>query len=244
MSSSQWSIFELDTTSKQSHKVQIYKKLKEAIVAGFWSPQEALPSAEEISEASDVPEYVIDEALDELVAEAWLRKKNDDYFLTPKIDQPIASMSSLSEMLKTRGFSIETQWVNKCIAQPTLEEQCKLDLDDRTAVARLERLRISDGIVIGYEITTLPERHLPHPNEIGSSLYSYLESQNLHMTHATEEITAYGAEGNIAQHCQLEPHHPMLRLTRVSFLPTGEPLEFTHSYFRSDLYRYVVQLHQ
>lgn len=243
MTSNNHAIFALDENSKQSKKVQIYKKIKDAIIAGFWSPQEALPSAEDISDATSIPEYLIDEVLEELTSESWLRQSGDNFFLTPKVDQPIASLSSLSDMLKSRGFSIETKWINKCIAQPTLEEQYQLDLDDRTAVARLERIRISDGIVLGYEITTLPEKYLPKPNEIGTSLYSYLESKNLQMSHATEEITAHIAEGEIAQHCKINQYHPMLRLTRVSFLPTGEPLEFTHSYFRSDLYRYVVQLH-
>lgn len=243
MKDNQYSFLAIDSDSPQEPLVQIYSKLKSAIIAGVWSPKECLPSAEAIEDAIDVDEYIVEEALNALAAEHWLQGEDECFSITPKIDQPLASLSSLSDMLKGRGFSVESKWLKREVCQPNLQEKYNLCLGRGKAVTRFDRLRIAGDIVIGYELTSFPEVYLPKPQDIKTSLYSYMEENNLHVVRASEEIEAFNCDEKMSELTGLPVGLPMLCLTRVGYMASGEPLEYTASYFQSRYYRYVVELH-
>lgn len=243
MPDNQFSFLAIDTDSPQEPLIQIYSKLKAAIIAGVWSPTECLPSAESIEDATDVDEYIIEEALEALTVEHWLKAEGDCFTITPKIDQPLASLSSLSDMLKGRGFTVESKWLKREVCQPNLKEKYNLCLGRGKAVTRFDRLRIAGDIVIGYELTSFPEVYLPKPQDIQTSLYSYMDEHDLHVVRATEEIEAFCCDEKMSELTGLPLGLPMLCLTRVGYMASGEPLEYTASYFQSQYYRYVVELH-
>lgn len=231
-----------DTALPQAANVQFFQKLKIAITAGYWRPGEPLPSSLELANLLGLDQWDIDEVLLALEQEHWIAKCDNGYQITPKIDQPVSSLSSLSDMLQARGFSAGSVWLNRQLCQPSLNEQCRLHLQSGIQVARLERLRTAGDIIIGYERTAMPNTFVPDPDQIGDSLYRFMAEHDLHISRASEEIEAYACDSTMAKHCQLENGHPMLKLTRVSYLANGRALELTHSYFRSDYYRYVVEL--
>ncbi|WP_373974873.1 GntR family transcriptional regulator [Chitinibacter sp. SCUT-21] len=231
--------------SPTSHKpslIQFFELLRQAVISGRWPPNHALPTVEEFAFYVDVPALEIHMALRLLSSQHWIRKGDDGFFYpTPRLDQPIGKLSSFSELLKARGFTPSSTWIERVITQASLDEQWRLQLDTGENVARLQRLRIADGIVIGYEVSAMPERLVPDPQQIEDSLYQYFREHDLVIDFATEEIDADYADEDMAKWCSFDPGQPLLRLTRVSYLAGRIPLELSYSFFRSDYYHYVVE---
>lgn len=231
-----------DLNLPQSEAVQFFQKLKIAVMAGYWRPDEVLPSTAEFAALLFLSTDDIDAALQALAQEHWIELGPKGYHITPKIDQPVSSLSSLSEMLQARGYTAGSVWLERKLCQPDLNEQCRLHLQSGTLVARLDRLRTAGDYIIGYERTTMPDTFVPEPDKVGDSLYQFMASNDLHIVRASEEIEAYACDEDMAKHCKLAVGHPMLHLTRTGYLSNGRALELTHSYFRSDYYRYLVEL--
>jgi GntR family transcriptional regulator len=54
------------------------------------------------------------------------------------------------------------------VVTPTPEEQLSLGLSPYSKVARLERLRLADDVVMAYEVSVLPQTVLNDPNAVGA----------------------------------------------------------------------------
>ena len=59
------------------------------------------------------------------------------------------------------------------------DEQLSLGLTTGQRVARLERLRLADAVVMAYELSILPEAVLPDPQKVEASLYTILQTLSL-----------------------------------------------------------------
>ncbi|WP_028454059.1 GntR family transcriptional regulator [Chitinilyticum litopenaei] len=232
-----------DPELPQSLALQFFQKLRIAVCAGYWQPGEPLPEAQRFAELLAISTADAAMALDQLRADHWIMRDADGHdVITPKIDQPVSRLASLSDMLRARGFVPGSRWLARSVCAPDLDEQWRLNLQTGQQVARLERIRTANDIVIGYERSTLPHSLLPDPLQVGASLYEYMEAQQLHVARAVEEITAINCDAAMAARCGLPVGQPMLRLTRVSAMQSGQLIELTYSYFRSDYYHYVVEL--
>ncbi|WP_373974183.1 GntR family transcriptional regulator [Chitinibacter sp. SCUT-21] len=231
-----------ELASPQPLAVQFFQKLKIAITAGYWLPDEALPSVAQFSELFSIPHDVVQKAFDQLIKDSWLMlNTQQEYLVTPKIDQPVSRLSNFSDLLRSRGFKAGSVWLRREVTEPNMDELWRLKLQTGAKVSRLQRLRTANEVVVGYESTSLPANIVPNPDEIGSSLYQYMHDKQLIIAKAVEEIDAFSCDSAMAELCGFELGKALLRLTRVSFLPNGRAIELTYSYFRSDYYRYVVE---
>ncbi|QLI81161.1 GntR family transcriptional regulator [Chitinibacter fontanus] len=231
-----------DLGSPQPIAVQFFQKLKIAICAGYWLPAEYLPSIAQFASLFQIPAESVQAAFDQLIKESWLMQDEQlRYQVTPKIDQPVSRLSNFSSLLHSRGFKAGSIWLNREVVEPNMEEQWRLKLQTGAKVSRLQRLRTANDLVIGYESTSLPSSLVPNPHEIGASLYQFMHEHQLVIAKAIEEIDAFSCDEQMAQLCGFDVGKALLRLTRVSFLPSGRAFELTYSYFRSDYYRYVVE---
>jgi GntR family transcriptional regulator len=231
-----------DAGSHQPAEIQFFQKLKNAISAGYWQPDEIVPTPAQFAELFAIPLAAAQAVFDQLSRESWIKLNTEQqYQITPKIDQPISRLTSFSDLVSARGFKPGSIWLSREVAEPNMDEQWRLKLKSAAKVSRLTRLRSANEMVIGFESTTIPSSILPDPNLVGSSLYQFLNANNLVIAKAVEEIDAYACDAHMAQLCGFQVGQALLRLTRVSFLPNGRAFELSYSYFRSDYYRYVVE---
>lgn len=232
-----------DPSLPQPALLQFFQKLRIAVCAGYWMPSEALPGAAAIAIVTGMAQRDVEQALALLRQENWIATGEDGHDrITPKIDQPVSKLSSLSDMLRARGFTPGSRWIARTVAEPDLDEQWRLNLQSGNKVARMERIRLANEIIIGYERSSLPTSILPDPLQVGSSLYQYMTDHQLNIARAVEEIEAVVCDAEMAARCGLAAGQALLKLTRVSALQNGQIIELTYSYFRSDYYHYVVEL--
>ena len=90
-----------DPKLPQSARVQFLQKLKIAVSSGYWKPAEALPDAIEFSEMLGIDRQDAQIAIDELVETHWLQHTDTGLHITPKIDQPVSCVASLSDNVES-----------------------------------------------------------------------------------------------------------------------------------------------
>ncbi|MGV4709178.1 GntR family transcriptional regulator, partial [Burkholderia pseudomallei] len=109
-------------------------------------------------------------------------------------------------------------------------------------VARLERLRRADGVVMAYERSTLPASCVPEPQVLEGSLYGYLQSRGLDVVRASQRFRAVNASADVAQWLGLAPGAALLVITRIGYGADRRAIEATETYCRDDYYDFVAEL--
>ncbi|KAF0813122.1 HTH-type transcriptional repressor YvoA [Andreprevotia sp. IGB-42] len=225
--------------------LQLSHKLAAAIQAGFWRPEEPLPSERHFCDLLGVSRVTARKALDLLYEQGLiLRRQGAGTFITPKLEQPLTRLTNLSEMLKQRGFTPGSKWLSREVVPAGNEEVARLNLAPTSHVSRLLRVRTANDTVMAVEETALPHTLVPDPLLIGDSLYEFLSVHRLAVVRALQHIAAINADERLAGLVDVPVGAAMLHLTRVGYRDNGQAVELTHSWFRSDFYDFVVELHR
>ena len=163
--------FRADSNDNSPLYMQVARKLIDDVRAGRYQVDQALPSERLLSEQLDVSRVTARKAIDQLVGQGLVvRRRGSGNYIAPRIEQPLSNLSSFSEQLLQRGYRPRSQWLKRAIVTAAPDEQLSLGLSPHARVARLERLRLADDVVMAYEVSVLPASVLPRPESVGGSL--------------------------------------------------------------------------
>ena len=95
---------------------------------------------------------------------------------------------------------------------------------------------------MAIEHAVVPARYLPDPTVVDGSLYAVLNARGYAPRRALQRLHAVLLSPEQAKLLNVLPASPALYIERRSFLDTGEPIEFTSSYYRGDAYDFVAEL--
>jgi GntR family transcriptional regulator len=137
---------------------------------------------------------------------------------------------------------VEAVWISRSVQSPTPEEVMALGLGAGDRVARLERVRRSDGVPLAIERASLPTQVLPDPAAVGTSLYAMLETFGRRPVRAVQRISAANLGARDAELLGVSPGVAGLRIERIGYLANGRVVEFTRSMYRGDAYDFAVEL--
>src|ERR1700739_26568 len=169
--------FKADASDSSPLYMQIARKLSDDVRNGRYHVDQALPSERALSELLSVSRVTARKAIDQLVEQGMVvRRRGSGNYIAPRIEQPLSNLTSFSEQLAQRGYVPGSRWLKRSVVTPTPDEQLSLGLSPYSKVARLERLRLADDVVMAYEVSVLPQSILADPGLIGNSLYPSLES--------------------------------------------------------------------
>jgi GntR family transcriptional regulator len=223
--------------------VQLAQKIAHAIRAGHYQTDEALPSERMLSESLGLSRVTARKAIEQLVSQGLVvRKRGSGNYIAPKLEQPLSRLTSFSEELQQRGFHPSSRWLKRALTAVTPEEQLTLGLSTGARVARLERLRLADEVVMAYEVSVLPEQVLPDPMAVEASLYAHLEDTGKAPVRALQHLRALNADATLAQRLNVPTGQAVLHISRVGYLESGQPVELTQSYCRSDYYGFIAEM--
>jgi GntR family transcriptional regulator len=223
--------------------MQVARKLILDVREGRYQVDQALPSERLLSEQLDVSRVTARKAIDQLVEQGLVvRRRGSGNYVAPRIEQPLSNLSSFSEQLQQRGYKPGSQWLSRTLVVAAADEQLSLGLSPNTRVARLERLRMADDIVMAYEVSVIPASVLPRPETVGNSLYEHLAETGHMPVRALQHIRAMNAPATLAGQLGVPVGQAVLFITRVGYLESGVAVELTHSYCRSDHYDFVAEM--
>ncbi|HVW73673.1 MAG TPA: GntR family transcriptional regulator [Rhizomicrobium sp.] len=223
--------------------IQLAKNLRRHISDGGIDPGNALPSERDLSEMTGVSRVTIRKAIDQLIDEGLLfRKQGLGTFVSPRIEATSSTLSSFSDDALRRGEMPGVIWMFKTYAAPTEEEAAALEISSKTEVARLGRVRLLGGEPLAIEHAVVVARFLPALDQLGESLYATLEKGGHRPVTGRQRIRASLATPTEAGILSIAENSEILRIERLTRLADGTPVEFTRSAYRGDRYDFVSDL--
>jgi GntR family transcriptional regulator len=235
--------FRPDPNDSSPLYLQLARKLGDAVRSGRYQVNEALPSERLLSESLGVSRVTARKAIDQLVEQGLvMRKRGSGNYIAPRLEQPLSRLTSFSEELLRRGYTPRSRWLSRALTSATPNEQLSLGLSTVARVARLKRLRMADEVVMAFEESVLPQNVLPNPEAVHGSLYEFLAQSHRAPVRALQHIRAINADAQLAEQLGVPLGQAVLYITRVGYLETGQAVELTHSYCRSDYYDFVAEL--
>ncbi|WP_284948071.1 GntR family transcriptional regulator [Acidisoma cladoniae] len=230
---------------------QIADRLRAALERGEFIPGDRLPSEADLNEAFGVSRSTARAALDKLESEGRITRRSGigSIVLPPQVDQPVNLLASFAEDMRARGFmpSYRTRSVEITIATAEVAEA--LGLETGTPLGMIDRLLLANSVVIGLSHSWLSPAianvsNLPTRAELDSgSLYRWIEQRSgRRIAGGSEFIQAVNADEQIAASLNVAANAAVLLARRISRTADGQPIEYAMLYYRSDLYRFHIEL--
>ncbi|PCE31545.1 GntR family transcriptional regulator [Burkholderia ubonensis] len=223
--------------------LQLARNLASAIHDGAWQAGEALPSERVLSASVGVSRITARRALALLVEQGLVtRARGAGTFITPRVTDPLSHLVGFTAKMRQRGFAPDSVWLSRKLRAASRDEITHLGLAPGAMVARLERLRRADGIVMAVEHSTLPAAVVPDPHALDASLYEYLEARGKVVVRALQHFRAVNATRDIAKWMAVAPGAALLVITRIGYGTDERAIEVTETYCRDDYYDFVAEL--
>ena len=202
-----------------------------------------LPPERTLAQLLDVSRVTARKAIDQLAAKGLvLRRHGSGNYIAPHLVQGLARLSGFSEELRERGWVPGSRWLSHDDGPANAAEAAALGIAEGARVARLQRLRLADDMVMAYESTVLPRTLLGRNLRFTGSLYARLARVGKAPVRAVQHMRAINADLHLAQQLGVVRKAALLRVDRVGYAASGEAVEWTQSYCRGDTYDFIVEL--
>lgn len=234
---------ELSTTSSEPLYRQLENALKQAVTAAYIKRGGVIPSERVLSLELNLSRVTVRKAIDGLVSDGFLdRRHGAKTVVSSRLEKSLATMTSFSEDMRSRGLEPGCTWISRDISRPSPAEMMALGISGSERVVRLRRLRTADGVPIAIEMATLPARFIPEPQAIGNSLYEYLETTGALPVRALQRMQAKPGTEEERRLLAAPDDASLLIMERRCFLADGQIVEFTQTKYRGDVYDFVIEL--
>jgi GntR family transcriptional regulator len=226
--------------------LQLQRRIGDAIATGRLRPGDSLPPERDMAAMTGLSRVTVRKAVEGLVGAGQLvQKRGSGTFVAPRVErleQALSLLTSFTEDMARRGKGVESVWLARGLHAPAPEEVMALGLGAGDRVARLERVRRSDGVPLAIERASLSASVLPEPEAVEASLYAVLEARGMRPVRAVQRISAANLGVRDAALLDVPPGAAGLRIERIGYLPDGRVVEFTRSLYRGDAYDFAVEL--
>lgn len=235
-----------DETGAGPLYLQLQRRIAEAIATARLKPGDSLPPERDMAALTGLSRVTVRKAVEGLVTSGQLvQRRGSGTFVAPKVErleQALSLLTSFTEDMARRGKSVESTWLSRAIHSPAPEEIMALGLGAGDRVARLERVRRSDGVPLAIERASLSTAYLPDPETVTGSLYAVLQANHCRPVRAVQRISAANLSPRDAELLGVATGAAGLKIERIGYLPDGRVVEFTRSLYRGDAYDFAVEL--
>lgn len=227
--------------------LQIKDVLKHKIITNEYTVGSTIPSENELEEMFGVSRMTIRQAVNELVNEGLLRKERGrgkgTVVLSNAIADKLSTVKSFTQKMQEQGLILKNKQINISLVNPEPNIASALNIEPTDKVLSLSRIRMVNNDIIMYSISSVPASlELPFDAKLYDSLYQLLAAQNIQISHAEEYIEAMLADEEISRALEIPLNAAVLKRTRISQDQYNRNVEYTTTYYRSDKYKYVVEL--
>ncbi|MGY4690887.1 GntR family transcriptional regulator [Salibacterium sp. K-3] len=244
-------MIEVDRKNPLPLYVQLKQIILDKIELGDWQPGDLLPTELRLQKDYDLSRTTVRLALGELVNEGVLDRLQGKgtYVAEPKLEPIRPELTGFTQDMSDRNHTTSSKVLTFEEVEPPEKVLRKFQLTaGRTAVA-LHRLRAVDDVYIGYHEVYLNQRAVP---DVYSKLRNYdFSSHSLYKALALEGVALGGAEETVegmeagefhADLLQIPAGSLVLKLTRHTYLESGDLFEFAQMVYRADKYKYSIKL--
>lgn len=224
-------------------KNDLYKKIN----SGEYKAGDRLPSERNLSELYGVSRMTARQAVTQLVNEGVVsREIGRGTFVTAKQFSQ-KNVKSFTETLKEQGYVSSTKILEFSIVYNLKEISSIMEQPPDTHYYKIKRLRLGNDVPIACETVYIPVQLCSglKEQEIGESLYRVLEKGYGYVVGSvSNDIDACITNRMMMQLFEVQKPVALLKIKGVSFTLEGVRLFYEESYYRSDLYRYQVDIYK
>jgi GntR family transcriptional regulator len=237
----------LDPYSHLPLYVQLRNALKRRIEVGEWKVGSQVPTESELMTAYRVGRATVRQALQELVNQGLLYRKQGKgtYVSRPRQEDDIESLISFTAEMTARGVTPSARVLGAWVIIPPAEVREQLGLKDNEKALRLERLRFGDGVPLALEMAHLNHvmvEGLEKEDLTGSLYHRLVHGHKLRITRVQQTIQPALASAREAELLGIRRGSPVLIIDRISYAGDGKPIEAMHFVYRGDLYQVKSEL--
>ncbi|HFR3691374.1 GntR family transcriptional regulator [Streptococcus suis] len=225
---------------------KVYADIKEKIEQNIWQANQEMPTENELMEIYSYSKDTIRKALSLLEMDGYIQKRQGrnsiilDHNLVRK--PFVSELKTVSELNRSAHHQVQTQLTNLYIVQGQPEVMKELEVDEKTDLYRVSRVRTIDGERLEYEISYFDRRIVPYlSKEIAeSSIYQYLENDlGLEISHSRREISFRFATEEEKSLLDLADYDMVVSVTSTTYLADGRPFQYGTITYRPDKVTFV-----
>lgn len=236
----------LSTTLADASRTPLYMRfataIKEAVRDGILVHEEILPGEREFSQSLSISRITVRKAMDELEKDGVVvRSRGYGTQICSQFEYSLKEPKGLSQQAVLRGKKPDTVWINKSKIQCSAEIGEKLGLDKGSDVYLLKRIRYVDQQAVSVEESWVPTCFIADADEIGISLYDYFQKQQILPVKSQSRVSARMPDEALQQQIALPDNVPVLVIKQLALDAQGNPLEYSISYCRSDMYVFIAE---
>lgn len=227
---------------------QIQEQLLEHIRSGELAVGQPLPPLQELAATFGVSPMTARQAIKSLcdLGVLYSRQGSGTYISGMKLEKDFRQVLSFTEEMKARGSRPRSRVLSFEIRSASREVQEALRLNAGEQVLELRRVRQANASPMGIECSSLPLSLCPDLMDHfdpRTSLYKALgERYGLHMAVADEVVEVGLASRDDARLLRITEKSPVFIFTRISYIQSGQPVEYVRATYRGDRYKIVNRL--
>jgi DNA-binding GntR family transcriptional regulator len=229
-------LFRIDRLDKLPLYERIERNLRELILEGRLQPGETVPSEWDLSGRYGVSRLTVRRALDDLVRQEWLiRRQGVGTFVSRPVVAAISpsQLSFTQEMLAIGRRPSSRLLRSRLLAADQIAAQ-RLSLAEGVALVEIVRLRLADEVPILHETAYLSSQRFPgleeEPSLENGSLYDCLYRRyGVMVVRVDQTLKAILLSPEQAAALGSQPGLPSIFSECVAYTSEGEPVEYSRS---------------
>lgn len=211
--------------------------------ASALEPHDNLPSERDLMQQLGVSRMTVRRAIEQLVRRGLVYQVHGSgtFVADPEVVTKTLRLTSFTEDMVQRGLTPSARVLQTARVTAGADVATQLRIAPGTEVLMLSRLRSADGKPMAIEYVHLPALDLEW-SEIDptSSLYDQMQSAGYRVERAAQTIEAVNLDPSQALALEQAVGAAALRVTRVSYTDSGQPVELAQTIYRGDRYHFDV----
>ncbi|TCV96815.1 GntR family transcriptional regulator [Biostraticola tofi] len=236
----------LEQSLSDGSRTPLYKRfvsvIKEAVREGLLTHEEILPGEREFSHALGISRITVRKAMTALEMQgAVTRSRGYGTQICSQFEYSLKEPKGLSQQAVLTGKKPDTVWIDKQLVHCDQGIALKLDLEPGSDVYHLQRIRYVDQLAVSVEESWVPASFIVDVNDIGISLYDYFRLHQITPVISQSRVSARMPDSALQKHISLPDDIPVLVIKQLALTAQGNPLEYSISYCRSDMYVFIAE---
>jgi GntR family transcriptional regulator len=231
---------------------RIQEMLRQQIVSGELAVGARVPSESELAQRFETTRSTVRQALAHLTFEGLIVRRvgHGTFVAKPQIEGHLATSRPVSfeEQMEEAGVSVEFRLISfdEILASEAIATL--LQIAPKSKIFRLQRLRLVEGEIVGYEDRALPQgigKRIPASALTNSSAMAMTESAiGARFGGAAVTVAAERSHARIARLLAIRVGTPILLRMHTFYDHSGVPALTGSSYYRADKFRFTFRFGQ
>lgn len=216
--------------------------IKNAVRAGMLQQEDILPSEREFSQALTISRITVRKAMELLEKEGVVfRSRGYGTQICSPLEYSLKEPKGLSQQAVLRGKTPDTVWITKNRVRCSAEIAKQLAIAAGSDVYQLKRIRYVDQQAVSVEESWVPASYINDADEIGISLYDYFRRHQILPVKSQSRVSARMPDQDLQAQIALPANVPVLVIKQLALDAQDNPLEYSISYCRSDMYVFIAE---